>query len=83
MVFEIRSMNFSSVYLREFDQVYCDDDEENIFDLVDPLKGTGNPPEITGLWFESNVNCSQLVIGSRPMSPISVMTSRGRHADCC
>lgn len=71
-----RSMNFSSVYLREFDQVYCDDDEEgNIFDLGDPLKGTGTPAEITGLWFES---CC-----SRPMSPISVMTSRGRHVDCC
>lgn len=41
-----RSMNFSSVYLKEFDQVYCDDDEEeNIFDLGDPLKGTGTPAE--------------------------------------
>ena len=46
MAFEIRSMNFSSVYLREFDQVYCDDDvEESLFDLVDPLKGTGKPPK--------------------------------------
>lgn len=46
MAFEIRSMNFSSVYLRESDQVYCDDDEEeSISDLVDPLKGTGKPPK--------------------------------------
>lgn len=37
-------MNFTSVYLKEFDQVYCDDDEEeNIFDLRDPLKALWDP----------------------------------------